>query len=385
MTINIVRSSEPRCVTRIRRTKINSRTHGVVAVMLLMPFLPILLPGAETLPTKNLVTATFGGGKQPQVAVTPSGTIVIVFVRGSSIYSVMSTDEGRSFSEPSKIADQNGLISGMGRGPRVAATDKRIMVSAPGKDLFSYLSEDGGKSWSPPVMINDQTSTVSEGLHNVTALPDGSFYATWLDREAGKGVRVDGARLDPGAKSWNKSVTVYASPERTVCECCHPSVAADETGRLVIMWRNSLEGNRDMYVAESKDRGNTFATAVKLGTGSWALKACPMDGGAVTSTPEGTFAVWRRRTEINLSAPGQLEVKLGEGTKPVLARTNGAIQAVWQESGNLVVKSDRQKDEGLRVPGGYASLTASPDRKQAYLVWEAKEGEVDTLKFAVLH
>ena len=139
-----------------------------------------------------------------------------------------------------------------------------------------------------------------------------------------------------------------------------------------------------MYLSRSAD-GVAFSKPEKLGNGTWKLNACPMDGGAVTSTPEGTFAVWRRRTEINLSAPGQLEVKLGEGTKPVLARTNGAIQAVWQESGNLVVKSDRQKDEGLRVPGGYASLTASPDRKQAYLVWEAKEGEVDTLKFAVLH
>ena len=45
------------------------------------------------------------------------------------------------------------------------------------------------------------------------------------------------------------------------------------------MWRNSLDGARDMFVSESRDGGRTFSNARKLGSGTWPLKACPMDGG----------------------------------------------------------------------------------------------------------
>ena len=57
-----------------------------------------------------------------------------------------------------------------------------------------------------------------------------------------------------------------------------------------------------MYIATSRDGGRSFASAAKLGSKSWLLKACPMDGGAVAVNGAGEFAaVWRRDREIFLS------------------------------------------------------------------------------------
>ena len=45
-----------------------------------------------------------------------------------------------------------------------------------------------------------------------------------------------------------------------------------------------------MYLATSRDGGRSFASAAKLGSKNWLLKACPMDGGAVAVGVAGEFA-----------------------------------------------------------------------------------------------
>lgn len=336
----------------------------------------------DTIPVAKVVPDNFGEGRQPQVSVTRSGTIFVVFARDSSIYSVRSTDEGKSFSAPVKVAEVNHLKVGMRRGPRIAATDQRAVVTVPGTDLLSFVSEDMGGTWYAAGKVNDEPRASSEGLQNVTALPNGDFYAVWLDSRNGH-AQIEGSRLEASTRSWSGNVRIYDSPDKTVCECCHPSVASDGKNKLTVMWRNWLGGNRDLYLAESADRGEHFSPAVKLGTGSWPLKACPMDGGGIVSNSAGTFAIWRRRQEIMLTTPLAPETRLGNGAQPVLARVNGRLFAVWQNGGDLVFK-DINKDEVQRVPGGFPSLAASADGKHGYLVWESGQGNRIVPEFAVL-
>ena len=357
--------------------KIILRLAVLTGALLLIQFLAAESAAIELVPER------FGDGRQPQVAVAPTGAVSIVFAHDNSVYLVQSTDEGLSFSAPAKIADVRHLMVGMRRGPRIAATAKRILVTVPGKELFSFMSEDAGKTWSACGQVNDKSGVASEGLQNIAALPDGSFYAVWLDSR-NTGAQIEGSRLGPESRIWGRNVEVYTSPDKTVCECCHPSIASDGKNKLVVMWRNWLEGNRDLYKTESLDRGDHFSSAVKIGTGSWPIKACPMDGGGIIAVAKsGTFSVWRRRNEIFLSSPSQPEAQLGSGTQPVLARVNGRILSVWQDGGTLVVK-DRDRGEVRRIPGEYPALTASSDGQRAYLVWEGSERSHTVPKFAVL-
>ncbi len=78
-------------------------------------------------------------------------------------------------------------------------------------------------------------------------------------------------------------------------------------GDLDVMWRNALDGSRDMYLISSHDGGKTFGGAEKQGAGTWKLNACPMDGGGVAFTAQGTVVTtWRARAnDVYMAQPGK--------------------------------------------------------------------------------
>src|SRR5260370_1332262 len=135
------------------------------------------------------------------------------------------------------------------------------------------------------VVINDAPAAAREGLHSMVA-GGGLLFATWLDDRA-QGKRLYGATSKDAGLTWSKNVEVYESPSGTICQCCHPTALIDGNGVIHVMWRNALDGNRDMYVAHSKDGGVSFGRARKLGEGSWELNACPMDGGGLAIDAQG--------------------------------------------------------------------------------------------------
>ena len=103
--------------------------------------------------------------------------------------------------------------------------------------------------------------------------------------------------------TWSKNVLVYESPDGTICQCCHPSIAIDGEGRISVMWRNVIQGSRDFYFSTSTD-GLSFGKAQKMGAGTWQLNACPMDGGGLAVDDTGLVSVWRRESQIFLARPG---------------------------------------------------------------------------------
>jgi Neuraminidase (sialidase) len=89
--------------------------------------------------------------------------------------------------------------------------------------------------------------------------------------------KIFGAKSTDGGKTWGKNIMIYASPDTTVCECCKPSVVM-KGNNIYVMFRNWLNGNRDLHIIQSTDIGLNFGQAQKLGAGSWTLNGCPMDG-----------------------------------------------------------------------------------------------------------
>jgi hypothetical protein len=170
--------------------------------------------------------------------------------------------------------------------------------------------------------------------------PDGLLFCTWLDHR-NDGTQIYGASSTNGGRSWHPNRSIYESPSGTVCECCHPSVVISNSGSIYVMWRNALEGNRDMYLARSDDAGQTFGFAEKIGVGTWKLNACPMDGGDLAVSPAGSFStVWRRNQQIfttDQEKPG--ERLLGKGEQPVVAMTARGRYFVWltRRSGDLLL------------------------------------------------
>src|SRR5204863_1546009 len=118
--------------------------------------------------------------------------------------------------------------------------------------------------------------------------------------------------------TFGANVLVYQSPDGHVCECCHPSVAFDSAGGIHVMFRNWIDGNRDLWITSSRD-GQHFDRAQKLGRQSWKLNACPMDGGGLifNTKSRAVNAVYRRASDI-LFTDLNSEAQLAQGTQPTI-------------------------------------------------------------------
>jgi hypothetical protein len=292
--------------------------------------------GAE--PVRVVPADTVRDARQPQVAVSPAGKVFIIYGAGDVIHCSISPDGGKSFNAPVKVGEAGVMALGRRRGPRVAAADKAIVVTAicgkQGKgqdgDVLAWRSADEGKTWKGPVKINRVEGSAREGLHSLAASPDGTMCCVWLDIRANKGQQVYGATSTDGGATWQPDKLVYASPDDGICPCCQPVVAYDLKGGLHVMWRNSLADNRDMWLISSYDGGKTFGKAGKLGSGTWPLTTCPMDGGGLAGDAEGRLlTIWMRKKETFQCIPGQPEKSLGPGQQGWAAASSEGFYLVW--------------------------------------------------------
>jgi hypothetical protein len=328
--------------------------------------------------------------RQPQPA-AGHGRVAMTFGAGSSIYFAASVDGGRSFLPPVKVAEVGALALGRHRGPRLAILRDSMAISAvvgeraatgahahglpEAGDLAVWRSVDGGKSWTRAGVINDVPGAAREGLHAMIALPGDGLYAVWLDLRA-QGTRLYGARSSDGGRTWTKNTLVYASPDGTICQCCHPSLALAGDGRIWAMWRNALGGARDLYAASSAD-GVRFDGARRLGEGEWKLNACPMDGGGFAIAADGPVSAWRREGDLYLAEPGRPEQRIGTGKDVALARTARGVWTAWtSKTGAIEARRPGAATQTLAAEGAFVSLTPLPGGN-VLAAWE-RSGAIET-------
>lgn len=304
--------------------------------------------------------------QQPWLAAS-GGQTALAFGSGKSIYVAISNNDGKSFGTPVQLPNTLPLALGRHRGPRVAFAGRTIVVSAivgsTGRgqdgDLVAWRSTDAGKSWSEPVRLNDVTASAREGLHSMAAHGN-RLFAAWLDLRS-QGTRIYGSWSEDNGATWSKNLLVYESPDGTVCQCCHPTVLMTSSRDVHVMFRNALGGSRDMYVARSRDGGKTFAAGSKLGSGTWKLNACPMDGGALAVQGDRVVAAFRRDKEIVVAGDDKAETAVGAGRDPVIAIGKKGRYIAWASMDAVHVLEPGQTQPRVLGPGGkYVHLVTTP-------------------------
>jgi BNR repeat-like domain len=335
--------------------------------------------------------------QQPQMAAGPDGTLYLVYGAGQTIFCAASRDGGKSFDTPAALETGGLLMLGRHRGPRVAATKDAVTITAIiGKrgrgqdgDLLAWRSTDHGKTWGQPVVLNHEKDSAREGLHGFAGGPGNLLFAVWLDlrQDKSSGTKLYGTVSKDGGKSWEKDRLVYASPQGTICQCCHPSVTIDAKGVLHVMWRNALDGSRDLYHAASNDGGKTFAPAGKLGRGTWPLNACPMDGGEMTIAGDGQIdSVWRRQEDIFVASASEEEKVLGKGRNPVIAYGKAGRYVAWEDAeskGAVLHRPGAAKPVTLGTQSQFVDL-ASTSSGQVAAAWEETRGDYRVVRVQVL-
>jgi BNR repeat-like domain len=335
----------------------------------------ILANGLLLAVTVSPLTRVEFAGVQPQLSALGQ-RVALVFGEGQTIYFAQSKDGGRTFSSAVAVPSHGSLALGRHRGPRIAIAGEALVVTAilaaesGAGDLFAWRSTDEGRSWSPPMRLNRVAASAREGLHGMGGAGK-VVAAAWLD------LRVPGTHLwaavsnDAGA-TWSEDRLVYQSPSGTICQCCHPSVAVSPMGDISVMFRNSLEGSRDMYLTTSRDGGHSFEPAAKIGKGTWKLDGCPMDGGALGLDRSGAITtVWRREKEVFFARPGQPEESIGTGRDPVVALgRDDAWSVVFRDDDGLSLVNGKKPEKRSLAVGAQAPVLVALDNGSWVAAWE---------------
>ena len=338
-------------------------------IRLLAPLLAFSLFGSE----EPIVIAD---GSSPQIAIDTRGTIRMVFGQRDSIFVATSTDNARSFGAPALVAVVPNMHLGNTRGPTIASSATRSAIMAiDNKGAISIFELDHrANRWTRrPEPLNSADGSAPEGLGTIAADDADTFYATWLDLREGRQNQIYFAKLGKaGAKAVDRRI--YASPAGHVCECCRPTVAVSRRN-VAVMFRNWLDGARDLYVIRSTDGGTTFSEAAKLGQGTWKLDACPMDGGDLSVTATGELiTTWRRELDIFITRPGQAEERLAGGRSPMLATSGGRTVVTWQDGRDIKLRSLDDDSVAVAGQGRLPQVTILRDGK-LLVAWE-RDGKV---------
>lgn len=124
-----------------------------------------------------------------------------------------------------------------------------------------------------------------------------------------------------------------------------------------------------MYLSGSRD-GVNFSKPEKLGTGSWQLNACPMDGGSIVVSQNRVVTAWRREHEIFLAKPGDKEVGIGEGVDVSIAAAPNGVYAVWSTpTGVRSLAPGKKESVAISQKGAFPNVVALSDRR-VLAAWE---------------
>lgn len=326
------------------------------------------------------------GAHEPQAAVLAKGDkVCVVYATKDRVWCSTSLDAGATFGSPLEVGGVGKLSLGMRRGPRVSFAKESLVITAIGGekgggqdgDVVCWRAKGPDSSWTGPVRVNDVAGSAREGLHAMASDENDEVFCAWIDLRDGK-PEVWGALSSDGGKKWDANVRVYKSPQGEICPCCHPSVAFDAQGAIHVMWRNALDGARDMYTSLSRDGGKTFERAAKEGRGSWKLPSCPMDGGElIGSARQESISVWRRDEEVFRCKSGQAEELLGRGQQPWIAAGPDGAFILWTEKrgGALrLLAPTSEKSVELAASAIDAMVAGTIDGKgPVTAVWETEE------------
>ncbi len=308
-------------------------------------------------------------GHMPDIAKDSSGDIHLVYGEGDSIMYRFSSNKGNSFSSPVLVAVLPGLFSYAMRGPQIAVTSNGAVITGCTSkgNIFSYREVNG--KWQQGARINDADTVAKEGLMALSA--DGrNAYAVWLDLRGNKRNKIYGAASNDDGKTWSKNIMIYTSPDTGVCPCCKPSVII-RNDHVYVMFRNWLNGDRDLYLIQSSDAGHSFGAAQKLGKGSWKLNACPMDGGSLAINKTGEVqTVWNRKGNIFTAVPGIPEIEIGKGRGCAITTVGNENVYAWSDENKIIcVKSNGTKKT---LGNGSLPVLTSLDDAHVICIWQTE-------------
>ncbi len=226
------------------------------------------------------------GVYQTQVLLQSDGSLLLVWVQkgphGLGLFTAHQKPDG-AFARPLRV-NQRGLNRFTGDEARPSVTlgpegSVAIAWTAFNNDIMLAVGSNYGERFDAPIKLNQDEGEAERTMPSVAMSLDGVAHTVWLDpREAPRGMEEPSDLYYASVKDGTvQELNLTSNQKPTVCGCCRPYIAIDDSSHFDIAFRNSdADGYRDISRISgfSGSLGEPQPTSPPI----WKLNACPSAG-----------------------------------------------------------------------------------------------------------
>ncbi len=155
-------------------------------------------------------------------------------------------------------------------------------------------STDGGAAWSEPWTPHDDDSPTEHGFVSMVPMGPGEMGMMWLDgRQYADGAH--GPATEEMTLRFRRAGGVGGPGPETlvdgrVCDCCQTDLAMAAAGPVAV-YRDRTEAEiRDIYITRHVD--GTWTEGVAVHDDGWEIAGCPVNGPAVAARGTDVAVAW---------------------------------------------------------------------------------------------
>lgn len=263
-----------------------------LALIILLLFISLQISG-QTWSGLTRLTWNTGVSDYPSIAVDTSDKIHVVWEDNTldnyyfEIYYKRSTDGGSSWSGVTRLTWSKTTSTETS----IAADTKNgiHVVWRCGKsgnyEIYYKRSTDGGSSWSGLTRLTWNSGWSASP--SIVADIGSGIHVVWHDFTPGNAEIYYKRSLDSGA-TWSGVTRLTWNTGNSF----RPSIAADTSGGIHVVWHDSTPGNDEIFYRRSTDSGTEWSALTRLSwnTGNSSFPAIAAD------TSSGIHVVWEDDT-----------------------------------------------------------------------------------------
>jgi len=215
---------------------------------------------------RRLNTVDMSSASQPDIAISGTQQVFVVWVEGDALVLDRSADGGTTWLSPTQILTGTGYLDQptLAAGPDGVlhlAWVEMIYIQATEYHIGYARSLDGGATWVDRQYVGEIVGIAAgERAHPDIAADLGSSYV-YLVWDAADGIpQVLVAVSDDAGVSWG-------APERLSsgdAEAVEPAVAVDAEGLVYVVWQDALNDSDDIFYRFSADYGATWSVTGRV-------------------------------------------------------------------------------------------------------------------------
>ncbi|MGD1836239.1 MAG: sialidase family protein [Nitrososphaeraceae archaeon] len=263
-------------------------------------------------------------------------TIYVVWrdntLENSDIFFSASTDNGQTFSEPDNISDNEGDSND----PQIATEGDNVYVvwvdriSVKTDILFSF-STNNGKSFSPPDTISDNQG---ESLSPQIAAKGYSVFVVWSGSTP---VTTD--ILFSFSTNNGKSFSTPDNISDSALASIFPQITI-KGYNVYLVWEDRIAGNNDIFISFSNNNGVSFSQPDNI-SDNIGVSGRPQ----IAAEGDNVYSVWEDNTPSNpgilfsfstengesFSQPNDISDNIGPSLNPQMAVKGDNVYVVWRD------------------------------------------------------